>query len=70
MEARPDFKYVTDIAPGNDAEMKQKVGDRYFTTPNKMGAQTSEANINAGIAAAKQIVDFLKNGVDTFRVNK
>ena len=50
--------------------MTQKVGDRYFTTPNKMGAQTSEANINAGIAAAKQIVDFLKNGVDTFRVNK
>ena len=70
MEAHPDFKYVTDIVPGNDAEMTQKVGDRYFTTPNKRGAQTSEANINAGIAAAKQIVDFLKNGVDTFRVNK
>ena len=70
MESHPDFKYVTDIVPGNDAEMKAKVGDRYFTTPKKMGAQTSEANINAGIAAAKQIVGFLKNGVDTFRVNK
>jgi D-3-phosphoglycerate dehydrogenase / 2-oxoglutarate reductase len=70
MVARPDFKYVTDIVPGNDAEMKEKVGDRYFTTPKKMGAQTSEANINAGIAAAKQIVDFIKNGNDCFRVNK
>lgn len=70
MQERPDFKYVTDIVPGNDADMKAQVGDRYFTTPKKMGAQTSEANINAGIAAAKQIVDFLKNGVDTCRVNK
>jgi len=70
MQARPDFRYVTDIVPGNDAEMKEKVGGSYFTTPKKMGAQTSEANINAGIAAAKQIVGFLKDGVDTFRVNK
>jgi len=50
--------------------MKEKVGGRYFTTPKKMGAQTSEANINAGIAAAKQIVDFIKNGSERFRVNK
>ena len=70
MQARPDFKYVTDIVPGNDAEMKEKVGDRYFTTPKKMGAQTSEANINAGIAAAKQIVDFIVNSNATFKVNK
>lgn len=69
MIARTDFKYVTDIVPGNDAEMKEKVGGRYFTTPKKMGAQTSEANINAGIAAAKQIVDFLKNGNTRFKVN-
>jgi D-3-phosphoglycerate dehydrogenase len=70
MTARPDFKYVTDIVPGNDAEMKEKFASRYFTTPKKMGAQTSEANINAGIAAAKQIVDFIKNGNAQFKVNK
>lgn len=70
MTARPDFKYVTDIVPGNDAEMKEKFAARYFTTPKKMGAQTSEANINAGIAAAKQIVDFIKNGNAQFKVNK
>ena len=70
MVARPDFKYVTDIEPGNNAEMTEKLAGRYFTTPKKMGAQTSEANINAGIAAAKQIVDFLVNGNQQFRVNK
>jgi len=69
MQSRPDFKYVTDIVPGNDAEMKEKVAGQYFTTPKKMGAQTSEANINAGIAAASQIVDFLKNGNQKFKVN-
>jgi len=69
MDARPDFKYLTDIVPGNDAVLKDKFGDRYFTTPKKMGAQTSEANINAGIAAAKQIVDYIKNGVDSCKVN-
>ena len=70
MVSRPDFKYVTDIEPGNNAEMTEKLAGRYFTTPKKMGAQTSEANINAGIAAAKQIVDFLVNGNQQFRVNK
>ena len=70
MSANPKFKYVTDILPGNDAEMKEKFADRYFTTPKKMGAQTSEANINAGIAAAKQIVGFINDGVDTCKVNK
>lgn len=70
MTERPDFKYITDIVPGNDAEMKEKFANRYFTTPKKMGAQTAEANINAGIAAAKQIVDFIKNGNTQFKVNK
>jgi D-3-phosphoglycerate dehydrogenase len=69
MISRPDFKYVTDIAPANDAAMKEKVAAQYFSTPKKMGAQTSEANVNAGIAAAKQIVDFLVNGNEEFKVN-
>jgi D-3-phosphoglycerate dehydrogenase len=69
MELRPDFKYVTDIMPSNHEAMS-KYADRYFSTPKKMGAQTAEANINAGIAAAQQIVDFLKNGNEKFRVNK
>lgn len=70
MSERDDFKYVTDILPGNHAEMAEKFAGRYFSTPKKMGAQTAEANINAGIAAAKQIVDFIKNGNEQFRVNK
>jgi len=69
MEARPDIKYVTDVMPDNHAEMLEKFPTRYFATPKKMGAQTSEANINAGIAAAKQIVGFLKTGNEKFRVN-
>lgn len=69
MEARPDFKYLTDIKPGNHQEMVDKFPGRYFSTPKKMGAQTEEANVNAGIAAAQQIVDFLKNGNQRFRVN-
>jgi D-3-phosphoglycerate dehydrogenase len=67
---RPDFRYLSDIQPANHAELKEKYPDRYFATPKKMGAQTSEANTNAGIAAARQIVDFLQNGNQTFRVNK
>lgn len=70
MEERPDFKYITDIKPAIDADLTAKYPDRYFGTPKKMGAQTAEANINAGIAAAKQIVDFLQNGNEKFRVNK
>lgn len=70
MEERPDFKYITDIKPAIDADLAAKYPDRYFGTPKKMGAQTAEANINAGIAAAKQIVDFLQNGNEKFRVNK
>lgn len=69
MQERTDFKYLTDITPGNHAEMQEKLAGRYFSTPKKMGAQTAEANINAGIAAAQQIVDFLKNGNQRFRVN-
>ncbi|MDR0413053.1 MAG: 3-phosphoglycerate dehydrogenase [Dysgonamonadaceae bacterium] len=69
MEDRPDFKYLTDIVPGNDAEMKAKFPKRYFTTPKKMGAQTTEANNNAGIAAANQIAGFLLKGDTKFRVN-
>ena len=70
MEDRADFKYMTDIMPANHAEMQEKFPGRYFATPKKMGAQTAEANINAGIAAAKQIVDFVQNGNERFRVNR
>ena len=66
----PKFKYLTDVAPSMHEEFTEKVGNRYFATAKKMGAQTEEANINAGIAAAHQIVDFIKNGVDRYRVNK
>ncbi|MDR1631778.1 MAG: 3-phosphoglycerate dehydrogenase [Dysgonamonadaceae bacterium] len=69
MEERQDFKYLTDIMPKNDAELKEKFPKRYFSTPKKMGAQTSEANNNAGIAAANQIVDFFKTGNTKFKVN-
>lgn len=69
MQDRPDFRYVTDIMPAADADFRQ-FENRYFATPKKMGAQTAEANINAGIAAAKQIVDFFQNGVTRFQVNK
>ena len=70
LEERPDFKYLTDIMPAIHAELAEKYAGRYFSTPKKMGAQTAEANINAGIAAAKQIVDFLVNGNEKYRVNK
>lgn len=69
-EEHPDFKYLSDIKPAIDIELNEKYPDRYFATPKKMGAQTSEANINAGIAAAEQIVDYFKNGNEKFRVNK
>lgn len=70
MEDRADLKYVTDIMPDDHAELAEKFAGRYFTTPKKMGAQTAEANINAGIAAANQIVGFFKEGCEKFRVNK
>ena len=70
MQDRPDFKYITDIMPAANAKFAELFVGRYFSTPKKMGAQTAEANINAGIAAAKQIVGFLKDGCEKFRVNK
>ena len=70
MEERADLKYVTDIMPAANEEFAAKFAGRYFSTPKKMGAQTAEANINAGIAAAKQIEGFLKEGCEKFRVNK
>ena len=70
MEERSDFRYMTDIQPSAHATFTDKFSSRYFSTPKKMGAQTAEANINAGIAAANQIVEFLVNGNDGFRVNK
>jgi len=69
MAERSDVRYMTDIMPAAHATFVAKYPERYFSTPKKMGAQTSEANINAGIAAAVQIVDFLKNGNERFRVN-
>lgn len=69
MDENPAFKYLTDILPDNHAVMVEKFPARYFATPKKMGAQTSEANVNAGIAAAKQIVDFIVNGNQQFKVN-
>ena len=70
MEERTDFKYISDIAPDNAEELLSKFAGRVYFTPKKMGAQTEEANVNAGIAAAEQIVKFLKNGDKTFQVNK
>jgi D-3-phosphoglycerate dehydrogenase len=69
MAERDDLKYIADIMPDADAEFKKFEG-RYFATPKKMGAQTAEANINAGIAAANQINAYFKDGDEKFRVNK
>lgn len=68
-EAQKGFRYVTDVAPDNLALINDKYADRIFATPKKMGAQTAEANINAGIAAVKQIVGFFNSGDITFKVN-
>ena len=65
---RADFKYVTDIAPANQAALEQ-FAPRFFATPKKQGAETAEANMNAGLAAARQIVGFIENGETKFRVN-
>ncbi len=70
LEERPDLKYATDVAPDNLAVLKEKFGLRVFATPKKMGAQTAEANVNAGLAAARQIVAFLKEGDRRFQLNK
>lgn len=68
-ESRDDFRYISDIAPDCREDIENKFEGRYFFTPKKMGAQTAEANINAGAAAAKQIVGFFENGDTTFKVN-
>ena len=69
MKERGDIKFVTDIKPDLDADFSAFSG-RYFSTPKKMGAQTAEANSNAGLAAARQINEFLKDGIARFQVNK
>ena len=70
LEDRPDLKYATDVAPDNLAVLKEKFGLRVFATPKKMGAQSAEANINAGLAAARQICDYFATGNTRFQVNK
>jgi D-3-phosphoglycerate dehydrogenase / 2-oxoglutarate reductase len=69
-EARPDFKYVTDVAPDNATQLESQFAGRIYCTPKKMGAQTEEANINAGLAAARQIVNFFERGDTACQVNK
>ena len=68
LSERTDLKFITDIKPDADADFAQFEG-RYFSTPKKMGAQTAEANTNAGIAAARQINAFFKDGCTKFKVN-
>ena len=70
LEERPDLKYITDVAPDNYEALKEKFGLRVFATPKKMGAQTAEANINAGLAAARQIADYFATGNTRFQVNR
>ena len=70
LEDRPDLKYVTDVMPDNYAALQAKFGLRVFATPKKMGAQTAEANVNAGLAAARQIVAFFATGERKFQVNR
>ena len=70
LEEREDLKYVTDVMPDNYDQLTKKFGYRVFATPKKMGAQTSEANVNAGLAAARQIADFFATGNTKFQVNK
>lgn len=70
LEARADLKYVADVKPDNAAVLEEKFPGRVFFTPKKMGAQTAEANINAGIAAAKQVVAYLRDGINKYQVNK
>ena len=67
---REDLKYIADVAPDAAADFEQALGKRYFATPKKMGAETAEANVNAGLAAANQIVAYLKEGRERFRLNR
>ncbi|MFO7868988.1 MAG: NAD(P)-dependent oxidoreductase [Bacteroidales bacterium] len=70
IQERTDFSYISDIAPTLKAKFEESCEGRFFFTPKKLGAQTAEANTNAGLAAAKQIVDYIINGNTTFQVNK
>ena len=70
LEERPDLKYVTDVMPDNYAALQEEFGLRVFATPKKMGAQTAEANLNAGLAAARQTADYFATGNTRFQVNK
>ena len=70
LEERADLRYIADVKPDNAAELEEKFPERVFFTPKKMGAQTAEANINAGLAAANQVVAHLKDGFNRFQVNK
>jgi D-3-phosphoglycerate dehydrogenase len=69
-ENRPDFKYLADVEPDCKSVFDEKYKGRYLFTSTKMGAQTKEANMNAGIAAAKQIVSYFSTGDEKFRLNK
>lgn len=70
LEERPDLRYVSDIKPDLAEEFEKKFASRVFFTPKKMGAQTAEANFNAGVAAAEQVIAYLKDGWNKFQVNK
>lgn len=70
LEERPDLRYVSDIKPDTAEEFEQKFAARVFFTPKKMGAQTAEANFNAGVAAAEQVIAYLKDGWNKYQVNK
>ena len=70
LSERPDIKYATDIAPDTYTELREKYGNQVFATPKKQGAETAEANKNAGLAAAQQICDFFATGCTKFQVNK
>ena len=70
LKEREDLRYLADIRPAAHEEFEAAAGERYFSTPKKMGAQTAEANTNAGLAAARQIVGFIKEGNERFRLNK
>lgn len=69
LEQRPDIKYFADVKPANADVLMERFADRVFFTPKKSGAQTAEANLNAGLAAARQIVAFFTDGTVRFKVN-
>ena len=70
LDERTDLKYITDIAPNAVEHLAEKFSKRFFATPKKMGAETAEANVNAGLAAARQIVEYFTEGITRFQVNK